>query len=81
MLPGLFFDALSSISCFPDFPNPFSNADSHAGNLMVQTQNYVPLTLVLLDWTKAGRLSAPLASRSLHTVFTASPAANDRQTS
>jgi len=24
MLPGLFFDALSSVRCFPDFPNPFS---------------------------------------------------------
>ena len=24
MPPGLFFDALSSIRCFPDFPNPFS---------------------------------------------------------
>jgi hypothetical protein len=24
MLPGLFFDAWSSIRCFPDFPNPFS---------------------------------------------------------
>jgi hypothetical protein len=60
MLPGLFFDALSSIRCFPDFPNPFYNADPHAGNLMVQTQNHVPLTLVLLDWTKAGRPSAPL---------------------
>jgi len=34
--------------------------DPHAGNLMVQTQKRAPLTLVLLDWSQAGRLSAPL---------------------
>jgi hypothetical protein len=27
---------------------------------MVQTQKHAPLTLVLLDWSQAGRLSAPL---------------------
>jgi hypothetical protein len=32
----------------------------HAGNLMVQTQKHVPLTLVLLDRSQAGRLSASL---------------------
>ena len=37
---------------------------------MVQTQKHVPLTLVLLDWRQAGRLSAPLC----HALFTASPA-------
>ena len=26
ILPGLFFDALSSIRCFPDLPNPFSTS-------------------------------------------------------
>jgi hypothetical protein len=31
----------------------------HAGNLMVQTQKRAPLTLVLLDWSKPGRLTAP----------------------
>jgi ubiquinone biosynthesis protein len=36
------------------------HADPHAGNLMVQTHKYSPLTLVLLDWSQAGRLSAPL---------------------
>jgi predicted unusual protein kinase regulating ubiquinone biosynthesis (AarF/ABC1/UbiB family) len=36
------------------------HADPHAGNLMAQTQKHAPLTLVLLDWSQAGRLSAPL---------------------
>ncbi len=27
---------------------------------MVQTQKHAPLALVLLDWSEAGRLSAPL---------------------
>ena len=27
---------------------------------MMQTQKHGPLTLVLLDWSQAGRLSAPL---------------------
>jgi ubiquinone biosynthesis protein len=36
------------------------HADPHAGNLMTQTQKDAPLTLVLLDWSQAGRLSAPL---------------------
>jgi aminoglycoside phosphotransferase (APT) family kinase protein len=36
------------------------HADPHAGNLMVQTQKHAPLTLVLLDWSQAARLSAPL---------------------
>jgi ubiquinone biosynthesis protein len=36
------------------------HADPHAGNLMVQTQKHAPLTLVILDWSQAGRLSAPL---------------------
>jgi hypothetical protein len=27
---------------------------------MAQTQNHAPLTLVVLDWSQAGRLSAPL---------------------
>ena len=36
------------------------HADPHAGNLMVQTQKHRPLTLVLLDWSQAGRLSASL---------------------
>jgi len=36
------------------------HADPHAGNLMMQMQKHDPLTLVLLDWSQAGRLSAPL---------------------
>jgi hypothetical protein len=39
---------------------------------MVQTQKHVPLTLVLLDWSQAGRLSTPLChaliARSLYCV-------------
>jgi ubiquinone biosynthesis protein len=34
------------------------HADPHAGNLMVQTQKPGALTLVLLDWSQAGRLCA-----------------------
>ena len=36
------------------------HADPHAGNLMMQMQKHDPLTLVLLDWSQAGRLPAPL---------------------
>jgi hypothetical protein len=36
MLPGLFFDALSSIRCLPEFPNPFPRRpacrESHGAN-------------------------------------------------
>jgi ubiquinone biosynthesis protein len=60
MLPGLFFDVLSSIRCFSGLPESIFHADPHAGNLMVQTQKHAPLTHVLLDWSQAGRLSAPL---------------------
>jgi ubiquinone biosynthesis protein len=45
---------------FSGLPESIFHADPHAGNLMVQTQKHVPLTLVLLDWSQAGRLSAPL---------------------
>ena len=34
--------------------------DQELSDLMAQTQKHVPLTLVLLDWSQAGRLSAPL---------------------
>ena len=60
MLTGLFFDALSSIRCFPDFPDPFSTLIRMPANLMMQTQKQASLTLVLLDWSQAGRFSAPL---------------------
>ena len=46
-----------------------------------QTQKHAPLALVLLDWSQAGRLSARCATRSSHSVFTASPKTSHRQTS
>ncbi len=46
---------------FSGLPESIFHADPHAGNLMVQTQKHAPLTLVLLDWSQAGRrLSEPL---------------------
>ena len=45
---------------FSGLPETILHADPHAGNLLVQTQKHAPLTLVLLDWSQAGRLSAPL---------------------
>src|SRR5271166_2563965 len=45
---------------FSGLPESIFHADPHAGNLMVQTQKHAPLTLVLLDWSQAGRLLAPL---------------------
>ena len=46
---------------FSGLPESIFHANSHAGNLMVQTQKHAPFTLVLLDWSQAGgRLSAPL---------------------
>jgi ubiquinone biosynthesis protein len=45
---------------FSGLPESIFHADPHAGNIMVQTQKHTPLTLVLLDWSQAGRLSAPL---------------------
>ena len=40
-------------------PEAISHADRRPG-ILVQTQKHAPLTLVLLDWSQAGRLSAPL---------------------
>ena len=45
---------------YSGLPESIFHADPHAGNLMVQTQKHAPLTLVLLDWSQAGRLAAPL---------------------
>jgi ABC1 atypical kinase-like domain len=45
---------------FSGLPESIFHADPHAGNLMMQTQKHAPLTLVPLDWSQAGRLSAPL---------------------
>ena len=45
---------------FSGLPETIFHADPHAGNLLVQTQKHAPLNLVLLDWSQAGRISAPL---------------------
>jgi ubiquinone biosynthesis protein len=45
---------------FSGLPETIFHADPHAGNLMAQMQKHAPLTLVLLDWSQAGRLSASL---------------------
>ena len=45
---------------FSGLPESIFHADPHAGNLLAQTQQYGPFTLVVLDWSQAGRLSAPL---------------------
>ena len=45
---------------FSGLPESIFHGDPHAGNLMVQTQKHAPLTLVLLDWSQAGRLPAAL---------------------
>jgi hypothetical protein len=50
----LVLDQLSS-----GLPESIFHADSHARNLMAQTQKTAPLTLVLSDWSEAGRPSAP----------------------
>ena len=44
---------------FSGLPESIFHADPHAGNLMMQPEKHAPL-LVLLDWSQAGRLSAPL---------------------
>jgi len=45
---------------FSGLPESIFHADPHAGNLLAQTQKHASLTLVLLDWSQAGRLSVPL---------------------
>lgn len=45
---------------FSGLPESVFHGDPHAGNLMAQTHKYAPFTLVVLDWSQAGRLSAPL---------------------
>jgi ubiquinone biosynthesis protein len=56
----LIFRRLILDPLFSGLSESIFHADPHAGNLMVQTQKHAPLTLVLLDWSQAGRLSAPL---------------------
>ena len=45
---------------FSGLPETIFHADPHAGNLMAQMQKHAPFTLVLLDWSQAGRVPAPL---------------------
>ncbi len=56
----LVFRRLMLDPLFSGLPESIFHADPHGGNLMAQTANRAPLTLVVLDWSQAGRLSAPL---------------------
>src|SRR6202035_898195 len=60
MPPDLFFASWFSIRCFPDFPNPFFTPIRMAEISWCKRKNHVPLTLVLLDSTKAAQFSAAL---------------------
>ena len=80
---------------FRSMAEPWADTATSTGRLMiavlggladverdfVQQHKHAPLTLVLPDWSQAGWLSAPLPTRSRHSVFTASPATSHRQTS
>jgi ubiquinone biosynthesis protein len=56
----LIFRRLLLDPLFSGLSESIFHADPHAGNLMVQMQKHGSLTLVLLDWSQAGRLSRPL---------------------
>jgi ubiquinone biosynthesis protein len=56
----LLFRRLILDPLFSGLPETIFHADPHAGNLMMQTHKYASFTLVILDWSQAGRLSAPL---------------------
>ena len=45
---GWSFDALSSVRCFPDFPNPFSYANLLPPNLVTQTQKLLHKSFLML---------------------------------
>jgi ubiquinone biosynthesis protein len=45
---------------FSGLPESTFHADPHAGNLLAQTHKYAPFKLVVLDWSQAGRISAPI---------------------
>jgi len=45
---------------FSGLPESIFHADPHAGNLLAQTHKYTPFKLVVLDWSQAGRISAPI---------------------
>ena len=67
MLPGLFFDALSSIRCFRDFPNPFSTPIRMPGILCAnaETHSAHARTAGLEPGGPAFRTAAPRAHRTL----------------
>ena len=44
----------------------------------MQTHKHVPLTLMLLDWSQAGRLVAPLRHALIALCLTESPATSHR---
>jgi hypothetical protein len=77
----LVFDALSSIRCFPDFPNPFSTPIRMPGISWCKRRN-MPRSRSCF-WTGARRARSPhrCATRSSHCVFTASPTTSHRQRS
>jgi ubiquinone biosynthesis protein len=56
----LIFRRLILDPLFSGLADSVFHADPHAGNLLAQTHKYKPFTLVILDWSQAGRLSAPL---------------------
>ncbi|MBV8215030.1 MAG: hypothetical protein JOZ08_17625 [Verrucomicrobia bacterium] len=56
----LIFRRLILDPLFTGLPASVFHADPHAGNLLAQTHKCAPFTLVVLDWSQAGRLSAPL---------------------
>ena len=60
LLPGLFFEALSSIRRFPDFPNPFFTPIRMAGISWCKRVNHALLGLLRPDWSQADRLSTTL---------------------
>jgi predicted unusual protein kinase regulating ubiquinone biosynthesis (AarF/ABC1/UbiB family) len=82
MLPGLVFGRLVLDPLFSGLLESIFHADPHAGNLMVQTQKHVPLTLVLPDWSQARRFSALLRHALIAPCLynTASSVTGHRQT-
>ncbi len=56
----LVFRSLLLEPLFSGLPETIFHADPHAGNILARLRQNGELTLVLLDWSQAGRLSAPL---------------------
>jgi hypothetical protein len=71
---GLFFDALSSIRCFPDFPNPFSTPLRMLGISWCKRRNMPRSRSCFWTGARRARLSAPLSHALIALCLTASPA-------